>query len=42
MQDWQSHGMVLLSVNYNASNKKLSVIILRAKDLKGDVKGLSK
>jgi len=42
MQDWQSAGMVLLSVNYNPNNKKLSVIILRAKDLKGDVKGLSK
>ena len=42
IQDWESHGTVLLSLNYNPESKKLSVIILRAKDLKGNAKGLRK
>ena len=42
IQGWESSGTVLLSLNYNPESKKLSVIMLRAKDLKGTAKGLRK
>ena len=42
IQDWESRGMVLLSLSYNTGSKKLSVVMLRAKDLKGTAKGLRK
>lgn len=33
MQPRENHGIVLLSLSYSPESKKLSVIILRAKDL---------